>query len=79
MRITAFLVLVSTASAALIERQPGGGWWDANWTGPRGFDGCPQFQHVAVLSVDGSHASDIDKWLSLKPSSNIPMMLHVPS
>ncbi|KAH0333464.1 hypothetical protein KCU81_g9853, partial [Aureobasidium melanogenum] len=75
MRIKAFLVMVSTASAALIERQLGGGWWDANWTGPRGADGCPQFQHVAVLSVDGSHASDIDKWLSLKPSSNIPMML----
>ncbi|KAG9653599.1 2-polyprenyl-6-methoxyphenol hydroxylase-like oxidoreductase, partial [Aureobasidium melanogenum] len=75
MKSASFLALVSTASAALVERQPDGGWWDANWTGPRGYDGCPQFQHVAVLSVDGLHASDIDKWLSLKPSSNISMML----
>ncbi|KAH0040624.1 hypothetical protein KCU78_g1135, partial [Aureobasidium melanogenum] len=75
MRSTAFIVLFSTASAALIERQPGGGWWDESWNGPRGGDGCPQFQHVAVFSVDGLHASDIDRWLSLKPSSNISMML----
>lgn len=39
-----------------------------------GDDGCPQFEHVAVFSVDGLHASDIDKWLALG-ASNISEML----
>ncbi len=34
---------------------------------------CQQspFKHVIALSVDGLHSSDIGKWISLKPNSNI--------
>lgn len=37
-------------------------------------DGTPNFQYVAAFSVDGLHASDIDKWLAKGPS-NISQML----
>ena len=33
------------------------------------------FRHVAVFSVDGLHASDIDKYVALRPESNISALL----
>ena len=33
------------------------------------------YKHVIMISVDGMHASDVEKWLALKPSSNIGQLL----
>ena len=33
------------------------------------------YKHVAVFSVDGLHASDLDKYVALKPNSNISALL----
>lgn len=64
-------LLISVAAAAVVRRD-----FDDGWDGPRGADGCPQFQHVAVFSVDGLHASDIDKWLAKGPSNISEMLDH---
>ena len=34
------------------------------------------YKHVAVFSVDGLHASDLDKYVALKPNSNISALLN---
>lgn len=34
-----------------------------------------QYKHVAVFSVDGFHASDLDKYVALRPNSNISALL----
>ena len=33
------------------------------------------FKHVAVFSIDGFHASDLDKYVALRPNSNISTLL----
>ena len=33
------------------------------------------YKHVIMISVDGMHSSDVEKWLALKPSSNIAQLL----
>ena len=33
------------------------------------------YKHVAVFSVDGLHASDLDKYVALRPNSNISALL----
>lgn len=33
------------------------------------------YRHVAVFSVDGLHASDLDKYVALRPNSNISTLL----
>lgn len=33
------------------------------------------YKHVAVFSVDGFHASDVDKYVALRPNSNISALL----
>ena len=68
MKLTAPLFLSAVASAAILKR------WDDGWDGKRSPDGTPTFDHVAVFSVDGLHASDIDKWLATG-ASNISTML----
>ena len=33
------------------------------------------YEHVAVFSVDGLHASDLEKYVALRPNSNISALL----
>jgi predicted AlkP superfamily pyrophosphatase or phosphodiesterase len=33
------------------------------------------YEHVAVFSVDGFHSSDLDKYVALKPNSNLAALL----
>lgn len=33
------------------------------------------YKHVAAFSVDGLHASDLDKYVALRPNSNISALL----
>lgn len=33
------------------------------------------YKHVAVFSADGLHASDLDKYVALRPNSNISTLL----
>jgi hypothetical protein len=72
MKFITSTVFISLAAAAAAIRRDG----DDGWDGARDADGCPQFQHVAVFSVDGLHASDIDKWLALGTSNISEMLEH---
>jgi predicted AlkP superfamily pyrophosphatase or phosphodiesterase len=62
-------LLITLATAAILPRDDNHGW-----DGPRDADGTPQFQRVAIFSIDSLHASDIPKWLA-KGASNISQML----
>ncbi len=42
--------------------------WDDN-------NGDKDYQHVALFSVDGFHSSDVAKYTSLRPKSNIAALL----
>jgi len=57
----------------------GSGSWSGNgpWSGNRGngwHQGQP-YKHMAVFSVDGMHASDVEKYLVVRPKSNISLLL----
>lgn len=34
------------------------------------------YKHVAVFSIDGMHSSDVEKYLAIRPSSNMAMLLN---
>jgi predicted AlkP superfamily pyrophosphatase or phosphodiesterase len=70
MKFSTPIFLSALASAAIIRRDDS----DNGWNGDRDADGTPKFKHVAAFSIDGLHASDIDKWLA-KGTSNISKML----
>jgi predicted AlkP superfamily pyrophosphatase or phosphodiesterase len=69
MKLIISSLLIPLTGAALLPRDSGDGW-----NGPRDADGTPQFQRVAIFSVDGLHSSDVNKWLAKGPS-NISTML----
>ena len=71
MKFSTPIFLSALASAAIIRRDDN----DHGWNGDRDADGTPKFQHVAAFSIDGLHASDIDRWLAAKATSNISKML----
>jgi hypothetical protein len=71
MKFSTPIFLSALASAAIIRRDDS----DDGWNGDRNADGTPKFQHVAAFSIDGLHASDIDKWLAKKGTSTISKML----
>ncbi|KAK5016848.1 hypothetical protein LTR39_001867 [Cryomyces antarcticus] len=62
--------VVSTASAH-------GGW--GNWGKEQEQHGWNvkqnPYKHVAVFSVDGMHSSDVEKYLAVRPNSNISQLL----
>ncbi|GAB7351219.1 hypothetical protein MBLNU459_g1655t1 [Dothideomycetes sp. NU459] len=51
--------------------------WSWPWSQGSGssYNGDATYQHVAVFSIDGMHASDIDKYLAIRPNSNISQLL----
>lgn len=79
------LALAGTALAAPQRERPSGqhnswggarySWWDSGRE-MQGVDcGKAPFKYVAVISIDGMHASDVDKYLAARPASNISMLL----
>jgi hypothetical protein len=69
--IISSLLISGAAAAAVVPRDGLFGW-----EGPCDNDGTPQFDHVAIFSVDGLHASDIDKWVAKGPSTISEMLEH---
>ena len=66
MRGLIFMRLAALAATAAVKRD------DDNWNQ----DGTPKYKHVAIFSVDGLHASDVDKWLA-RGLSNMSKLLDI--
>lgn len=52
--------------------------WSWPWSKGTGssYNTAATYQHVAVFSIDGMHASDVDKYLALRPNSNISQLIN---
>ncbi|QIW95619.1 hypothetical protein AMS68_001137 [Peltaster fructicola] len=74
------IALISALAATAAALPQWGGWQgNASWQGfhdENAYD-CRQnpFKRVVSFSIDGLHASDVEKWLAYKPSSNISALL----
>ena len=62
---TASVSLALVSCLSLTTALPNGRRW--NNDGP--------YKHVAAFSVDGMHSSDVEKYLAVRPNSNISMLL----
>lgn len=51
--------------------------WQNNGKDCQGYNAAKApFKYVAVISIDGMHASDVEKYLAARPTSNISMLLN---
>lgn len=51
--------------------------WNWPWTHGIGSGGnnAAVYKHVAIFSIDGMHASDVEKYLVVRPNSNISQLV----